>query len=197
MDMDNLPKTWDDWISNFKTWQDNVGFKREWMGDFDLSIQFDWERAGDSIEFGDYEGRAKWERSLQVPHQSMRDALVSMITVQGDTEFASVEQQNQNLRPKIFIQINIGNEIQKSGIKIEKLSDFYNYCIELNLDIIGLMCLPPIDQDPNLYFLKMSNLNKTINLNELSMGMSSDYLIAVNNSATYLRIGSSIFGQRS
>ncbi|HJM55333.1 MAG TPA: Phenylacetic acid catabolic protein [Poseidonia sp.] len=95
--MDNLPNTWDDWINNFKTWQDNVGFKREWMGDFDLSIQFDWERAGDSIEFGDYEGRAKWERSLQVPHQSMRDALVSMITVQGDTEFASVEQQRHLL----------------------------------------------------------------------------------------------------
>ena len=95
--MDNLPKTWDDWIENFKAWQDNVGYKREWMGDFDLSIQFDWERAGDFIEFGDYEGRPKWERSLQVPHQSMRDALVSMITVQGDTEFASVEQQRHLL----------------------------------------------------------------------------------------------------
>ena len=95
--MDNLPKTWDDWIENFKTWQDNVGYKREWMGDFDLSIQFDWERAGEVIEFGDYAGRAKWERSLQVPHQSMRDALVSMITVQGDTEFASVEQQRHLL----------------------------------------------------------------------------------------------------
>ncbi len=97
MCMDNLPKTWDDWIENFKTWQDNVGYKREWMGDFDLSVQFDWERAGDVIEFGDYAGRAKWERSLQVPHQSMRDALVSMITVQGDTEFASVEQQRHLL----------------------------------------------------------------------------------------------------
>ena len=95
--MDNLPKTWDDWIENFKTWQDTVGYKREWMGNFDLSIQFDWERAGDVIEFGDYEGRNKWERSLQVPHQSMRDALVSMITVQGDTEFASVEQQRHLL----------------------------------------------------------------------------------------------------
>jgi benzoyl-CoA 2,3-dioxygenase component B len=95
--MDNLPKTWDDWIENFKTWQDTVGYKREWMGDFDLSIQFDWERAGDVIEFGDYEGRNKWERSLQVPHHSMRDALVSMITVQGDTEFASVEQQRHLL----------------------------------------------------------------------------------------------------
>ena len=95
--MDNLPKTWDDWTENFKAWQDNVGYDREWMGDFDLSIQFDWERAGDVIEYGDYAGRSKWERSLQVPHQSMRDALVSMITVQGDTEFASVEQQRHLL----------------------------------------------------------------------------------------------------
>ena len=91
--MDNLPNTWEDWIANFTEWQDRVGFNRDWMGDFDLSIQFDWDRAGDVIEFGDYQGRPKWERSLQVPHQSMRDALVSMITVQGDTEFASVEQQ--------------------------------------------------------------------------------------------------------
>ena len=95
--MDNLPKTWDDWIANFGEWQDRVGFDREWLGDFDLSIQFDWDRAGDLIEFGDYEGRKKWERSLQVPHQSMRDALVAMITVQGDTEFASVEQQRHLL----------------------------------------------------------------------------------------------------
>ena len=95
--MDNLPKTWDDWIANFSDWQDRVGFDREWLGDFDLSIQFDWDRAGDQIEFGDYEGRKKWERSLQVPHQSMRDALVTMITVQGDTEFASVEQQRHLL----------------------------------------------------------------------------------------------------
>ena len=97
LDMDNLPKTWDDWIANFNDWQDRVGFDREWLGDFDLSIQFDWDRAGDEIEFGDYAGRKKWERSLQVPHQSMRDALVTMITVQGDTEFASVEQQNHLL----------------------------------------------------------------------------------------------------
>ena len=95
--MDNLPKTWDDWIANFSDWQDRVGFDREWLGDFDLSIQFDWDRAGDEIEFGDYAGRKKWERSLQVPHQSMRDALVTMITVQGDTEFASVEQQRHLL----------------------------------------------------------------------------------------------------
>ena len=95
--MDNLPNTWDEWIANFSEWQDRVGFNREWMGDFDLSVQYDWDRAGDVIEFGDYAGRPKWERSLQVPHQSMRDALVTMITVQGDTEFASVEQQRHLL----------------------------------------------------------------------------------------------------
>ena len=95
--MDNLPTTWEDWIANFEQWQDRVGFDKTWLGDFDLSIQFDWDRAGNTIEFGDYEGRAKWERSLQVPHQSMRDALITMITVQGDTEFASVEQQRHLL----------------------------------------------------------------------------------------------------
>ena len=95
--MDNLPNTWEDWISNFGEWQKRVGFDPSWLGDFELSVLFDWERAGDVIEFGDYEGRAKWERALQVPHQSMRDALITMITVQGDTEFASVEQQRHLL----------------------------------------------------------------------------------------------------
>ena len=95
--MAELPKTWEDWVANFGEWQDRVGFNREWLGDFDLSILFDWDRAGDIIEFGDYAGRAKWERALQVPHQNIRDSLVAMITVQGDTEFASVEQQRHLL----------------------------------------------------------------------------------------------------
>ena len=95
--MAELPKTWEDWVANFGEWQDRVGFNREWLGDFDLSILFDWDRAGDLIEFGDYAGRAKWERALQVPHQNIRDSLVAMITVQGDTEFASVEQQRHLL----------------------------------------------------------------------------------------------------
>ena len=95
--MDNLPNTWEDWIANFEAWQDRAGFDREWLGDFDLSIQFDWDRAGETIEFGDYSGQPKWERSLQIPQQSMRDALITMITVQGDTEFASVEQQRHLL----------------------------------------------------------------------------------------------------
>ena len=95
--MDNLPNTWEEWISNFEDWQGRVGFNPSWLGDFELSVLFDWERAGDVIEYGDYQGRAKWERALQVPHQSMRDALITMITVQGDTEFASVEQQRHLL----------------------------------------------------------------------------------------------------
>lgn len=95
--MAELPKTWEEWVANFGEWQDRVGFNREWLGDFDLSILFDWDRAGDVIEYGDYTGRAKWERALQVPHQNIRDALISMITVQGDTEFASVEQQRHLL----------------------------------------------------------------------------------------------------
>jgi len=95
--MAELPKTWKDWVVNFADWQDRVGYNRDWLGDFELSILFDWDRAGEVIEFGDYSGRTKWERALQVPHQNIRDALVSMITVQGDTEFASVEQQRHLL----------------------------------------------------------------------------------------------------
>lgn len=95
--MENLPNTWEEWISNFEDWQKRVGFDPSWLGDFELSVLFDWERAGDTIEFGDYKGRRKWERALQVPQQSMRDALITMITVQGDTEFASVEQQRHLL----------------------------------------------------------------------------------------------------
>ena len=95
--MKELPETFDEWVENFGEWQKIVGFEPAWAGDFDLSIKFDWERAGEVIEFGDYTGRAKWERSLQIPHQNIRDSLVSMITVQGDTEFASVEQQKHLL----------------------------------------------------------------------------------------------------
>ncbi len=95
--MAELPNTWDEWIENFGDWQDTVGFDKKWLGDFELSVLFDWDRAGDNIEFGDYAGRSKWERALQVPHQSIRDGLISMITVQGDTEFASVEQQRHLL----------------------------------------------------------------------------------------------------
>jgi len=107
------------------------------------------------------------------------------------------EQKKYKNKPKIFIQINIGNETQKSGINKSNLSDFYNECKNMNLDVVGTMCLPPIDQDPNIFFSEMSKINKDLKFKELSMGMSDDYLKAIEYSATYLRIGSQIFGQRT
>jgi len=107
------------------------------------------------------------------------------------------EQLNQNKKVKIFLQVNIGNEEQKSGVLKNNLNDLHNYCKDLKLDVIGLMCIPPIDSDPNPFFQELNNLNKNLNLEELSMGMSSDYLKAAENHSTYLRIGSAIFGERS
>ena len=106
------------------------------------------------------------------------------------------EQVKQNVKPKIFIQINLGNESQKSGIIKENLLDFYNFSKDLGLNIIGIMCIPPFDEDSTKYFSQMAELNAIINLKELSMGMSSDYLNAIEYKSTYLRIGSNIFGQR-
>ena len=106
------------------------------------------------------------------------------------------EQLKQNKKIKIFLQINMGHEDQKSGINEDELDTLYNYCTELNLDVVGLMCIPPVNEEPNNFFKEMNLLNKKLNLLELSMGMSSDYLSAVENHSTYLRIGSSIFGQR-
>ncbi len=108
----------------------------------------------------------------------------------------SEEQSKQNKNIKLFIQVNIGNEDQKSGISINQLNDFYQFCKQLNLNIIGLMCIPPFDQNSEGYFKEMQSLKEKLNLKELSMGMSSDYLQAVDYSSTYLRIGSSIFGKR-
>ena len=108
----------------------------------------------------------------------------------------SAEQEKQEKKPKIFIQVNIGNEDQKSGINKEKLGDFYKFCKNLNLDIVGTMCIPPNDGNTEKYFSKMSELKKELNFKELSMGMSGDYLDAVKNSATYVRVGSKIFGSR-
>ena len=107
------------------------------------------------------------------------------------------EQNKQGKKIKIFIQVNIGDENQKSGINKNQLSDFYQFCKILKLNVVGLMCIPPFDQNSKKYFEEMGALNKSLNLNDLSMGMSSDYLEAINYSATYLRIGSSIFGNRN
>ena len=109
----------------------------------------------------------------------------------------SDEQNKQNKKVKIFIQVNIGSEEQKSGVDVNKIKELLNCCKELELDVIGLMCIPPADQDSSKYFQKMSLLKNDFNLQQLSMGMSSDYLDAIKNNATYLRIGSSIFGKRS
>ena len=106
------------------------------------------------------------------------------------------EQSKIKKKIKIFIQVNIGNETQKSGIDQTLTKNLILFCKELGLDVIGLMCIPPANIDPNNYFDKMNKLNLSFNFRELSMGMSSDYLKAARNNSTYLRIGSSIFGHR-
>jgi PLP dependent protein len=107
------------------------------------------------------------------------------------------EQIKNNKKLKIFIQVNVGDESQKNGISLDKLEDFHNECkINLGLDIIGLMCLPPNNNDSSKYFSQIYNFSKKLNLQDLSMGMSQDYLKAVENRSSYLRIGSKIFGHR-
>ena len=109
----------------------------------------------------------------------------------------SKQQKKFNKKPKLFIQINIGNEQQKSGINKNELVDFYNVCKELELDIVGLMCLPPLGEDLDSYFSEMKELNNKLNLKELSMGMSDDYELATKYKSTFLRIGSAIMGPRN
>ena len=110
----------------------------------------------------------------------------------------SKHQNNLGKNLKYFIQVNIGNEIQKSGIPVEELDAFYNYCInEINLKIAGLMVIPPNDKNSEKYFKSLNQLNKSLALDDLSMGMSADYINAVKNESTFVRIGSSIFGVRS
>ncbi len=109
----------------------------------------------------------------------------------------SDEQNKINKKIKIFLQVNIGNEGQKSGVNKSQTGQLASYCKEIGLDLIGLMCIPPINFDPESYFEEMNKLNKDLGFTELSMGMSSDYLTAVKYLSTYVRVGSSIFGQRS
>ena len=108
----------------------------------------------------------------------------------------SDEQNKINKKIKIFLQVNIGDEDQKSGINKNQVDPLVSYCKEINLDLIGLMCIPPANIDPENYFIEMNKLNETLGFSELSMGMSSDFLQATKHSSTYVRIGSSIFGQR-
>jgi len=106
------------------------------------------------------------------------------------------EQHKINKKIKIFLQVNIGNELQKSGADKNEINSLASYCNQIGLDLIGLMCIPPVNTNPEKYFQEMCTLNKILNLKELSMGMSSDFLIAAKHSATFLRVGTSIFGDR-
>ena len=108
----------------------------------------------------------------------------------------SEEQKKLNKQIKVFIQINIGNEPQKSGVEINKANEFFESCKKLQLDVIGTMCLPPDDNNSETYFSKMLNINDELKLKEISMGMSNDYLNAIKFKSTFLRIGTKIFGER-
>ena len=108
----------------------------------------------------------------------------------------SDEQNKINKKIKIFLQVNIGDESQKSGINKKEVKQLVNYSKEMGLDVIGLMCIPPVNVEPDYYFQEMNKLNSDLGFTELSMGMSSDFLIAVKHLSTFVRIGSSIFGQR-
>ena len=109
----------------------------------------------------------------------------------------SDEQQKQKKKVRVFIQVNIGNESQKFGVDKLLVPELCAYCKTLDLEVVGLMCIPPLNEPSEIFFKEMSELNKKLNLEELSMGMSSDYLNAIKNSATYVRIGSNIFGERN
>ena len=106
------------------------------------------------------------------------------------------EQKKINKKIKIFLQVNIGNESQKSGIDKNYIKDLVSYCNKIELNIIGLMCIPPVNIDPENHFKEMSELNKSLGFKELSMGMSSDFLVAIKHTSTYVRVGSGIFGPR-
>jgi len=108
----------------------------------------------------------------------------------------SDEQNKINKKIKIFLQVNIGDESQKSGINKTEVIQLVNYSKKVGLDVIGLMCIPPANIDPENYFEEMNKLNSNLGFTELSMGMSSDFLVAVKHLSTYVRVGSSIFGQR-
>ena len=134
-------------------------------------------KAKDAVKLFDY--------IHSVDNQKLADAL-------------SRHQQSLNKSLNYFIQVNIGNEIQKSGIPVNELDAFYNYCVnEIKMKIIGLMVIPPIDQSVEKYFKSLNVLNKSLALKNLSMGMSADYIEAVKHGSTFVRIGSSIFGSRS
>ena len=134
-------------------------------------------KAKDAVELFDY--------IHSVDNQKLADTLAK-------------HQVNLNKNLKYFIQVNIGNEIQKSGIPVSELDPFYNYCVnDINIEVIGLMVIPPLNQNAEMYFKSLNELNKSLALENLSMGMSADYIDAIKHGSTFVRLGSSIFGSRS
>ena len=110
----------------------------------------------------------------------------------------SEQQTIKNFKPKLFIQVNIGNEPQKGGVEIDNVENFYKKCVEdFKLNIVGLMCIPPFEKDSKPYFTKMRELSNNLSLKDISMGMSNDYMEAINQGSTFIRVGSKIFGKRS
>ena len=109
----------------------------------------------------------------------------------------SEQQTIKNFKPKLFIQVNIGNEPQKGGVEIDTVENFYKKCVEdFKLNVVGLMCIPPFDKDSKPYFKKMRELSNKLNIRDISMGMSNDYMEAINQGSTFIRVGSKIFGAR-
>ena len=109
----------------------------------------------------------------------------------------SEQQTIKNFKPKLFIQVNIGNEPQKGGVEIDNVENFYKKCVEdFKLNVVGLMCIPPFEKDSKPYFTKMRELSNNLSLKDISMGMSNDYMEAINQGSTFIRVGSRIFGAR-
>ena len=109
----------------------------------------------------------------------------------------SEQQTIKNFKPKLFIQVNIGNEPQKGGVEIDSVENFYKKCVEdFKLNVVGLMCIPPFEKDSKPYFTKMRELSNNLSLKDISMGMSNDYMEAINQGSTFIRVGSKIFGAR-
>ena len=109
----------------------------------------------------------------------------------------SEQQTIKNFKPKLFIQVNIGNEPQKGGVEIDNVENFYKKCVEdFKLNVVGLMCIPPFEKDSKPYFTKMRELSNNLSLKDISMGMSNDYMEAINQGSTFIRVGSKIFGAR-
>ena len=188
-----------------------------------VSKTFSLDRINPLIEYGHHhygenkvqEALAKWSEVIKEKEEiklhmvgklqsnKAKDAVklfhyIHSLDSQKLAEALSKHQTNLKKSLKYFIQVNIGNEIQKSGIPVGELDPFYNYCkTKLNLNIIGLMVIPPNDNNSEKYFKSLGELNRSLALKDLSMGMSADYMKAVKHGATFIRVGSSIFGERS